>query len=81
MIINKPSKSSGPTSSDLLTPASKSQEVVNLMSPRTKWKLLRKLQAIQEDCEEEAKAAMGTRLFLPASEGASCADGKGKQWF
>lgn len=76
LIINKPSESStpsGPASSDLLTPATKGQEVVNLMSPRTKWKLLRKLQDVQEDCEgeEEAKAMTGTRLFLPISEGAS----------
>lgn len=76
MIINKPSETStpsGPGSSDLLTPASKSQDFVNLMSPRTKWKLLRRLQDVQEDCEgeEEAKAAMGTRLFLPTSEEAS----------
>ena len=75
MIINKPSESStpsGPCSGDLLTPVLKNPEVVNLMSPRTKWKLLRKLQDVQEDKEgeeEERKVVHGTRLFLPAEDG------------
>ena len=75
MIINKPSGGSTPSglsSSDSHTPASKSQKVVNLMSPRTKWKLLRKLQDVKEDCEGEEEAkAMGVRLFLPASDSGS----------
>ena len=75
MIINRPSESStpsGPSSADLQTPLVKNQEV-DLMSPRTKWKLMRKLQDVQEDCEgeEESKVPTGPRLFLPASEGAS----------